>query len=1673
MLFEFIFTHFRSRLVLGLVPVLALTLSGATVELIPRGSNWSWWKGTNDPVSAEGWRLKTFDDRAWSRGAAPFHYGEGVATGTELADMRNNYSAVYLRRPFRLDAPADVAVLHLGVAADDGFIAWINGREVARFNLPDGPVSRSTLAVGAATEPVPFDQFTVTHAPGLLEQGTNILAIMGFNISLGGSSDFFLDVALAAEFDSNAPRIIETIPVPGVRVRDLSTVELHFSERVTGLDAADLLINRVPAERVEETAPGHFVFSFAPPGEGLVTLAWRDGHGITDLANPPLPFAGASWTYQLDPNITVPGVVISEFMADNDRTLNDEDGDSSDWIELHNSNEDAVDLTGWFLSDDPAVPTKWRFPAISIKGQGYLLVFASEKDRTNATARLHTNFRLSPSGEFLSLFDPRTNVISAFSPAFPPQEKDVSYGRLVGTRGTGYFSKPTPGSANSSGGVGFAAAVEFSRSSSTFFNPLHLILSSAGTNTSIRYTLNGAAPTQESALYTAPVPITNSVLVRARAYAPGLLPGPIRSEGFVLLGRDVLAFTSDLPVLILHTAGQGTISASRQTPAHISLFEPINGVTSITNKPSFHTRGALRVRGSSTEGLPKSSWAMEFWDEANLDRNLPILDFPADSDWVLYAPNSFEPSLLHNPFMHSLSKDIGRYSPRTRFVEVFVSHGFTPGPIASNRYNGIYVLEEKISIGRHRVAIDKLEPEHLNAPEVQGGYLLKIDRLDPGDAGFSGAGINMGFVDPKEREIGLPSRAAQRNYIRSYFTAFGQALNDRTLFNDPLRGYAAYIDTGSWIDFHWLNTLSANPDGFRLSTYLHKPRFGGITFGPIWDFDRTLGSTDGRDMNPRLWGGGGSDFFFNFTWWGTLFRDADFFQRYIDRYHELRRGEFSTAALHARVDRLAGEVRQAQPRERARWRITPRGGSYDAEIARLRAWLSNRVDFFDAQFVRPPLLSRAGGSVAPGFELTLSNPTNTPIYYTLDGTDPRLPRGVPSPAARIYEGPLRLSTNARVTARVFNSNHRPRTGAGGPLTNSPWSGPVTATFVVTPITLSISEIMFHPAEDSRGSLSPRDDLQFMELKNTGTAPVNLAGISLESDVRFQFPTNTLLLAPGSRLLVVKDKSVFASTYPTVDPSIIVGNFSGSLSHGGGRLFLRGPLQEPILDLEYKDSWQPLADGFGFSLVLRDETVPVPKLNDPASWRLSARIGGSPGAADPPPPVLPIVLINEASTHSDPGRRDYVELFNPGPAAVDVSHWYLTDEFRRPKLYRFPVGSVIPAGGFLTTVEGDWFSGANPLFSLNSAGDQVYLFSANAGGQLTGWFHGFEFGSIPPNVTFGRYQASQGREYFLPQSRPSPGATNAGPAGSPIVVAQLLFHPPDAGFANNTLQEFVLLRNLADRAVPLSDPDRSHASWRLRGEVEFDFPARAQLAAAGSVMIVSFDPLEQSGALAGLRARFNVPLSIPIVGPWTGRLNNAGGEVRLLRPGTANPDDDARLAFDIAETVPYQPVSPWPTGASGTGRALVRAKLDGPSVDPIHWTSAIPFQPSPDADRDELPDDWEVLHSFSSNSALGNDGPGGDPDRDGQSNLQEYRAGTDPRSAASLLQIRQVRLLADRVMLSFPSVAGRTYWIQYRDAWDESPWITLLRGATSYAGEELSIEDPRGGQTTRYYRLTLP
>lgn len=139
-------------------------------------------------------------------------------------------------------------------------------------------------------------------------------------------------------------------------------------------------------------------------------------------------------------------MVITEFLASNTSGLRDADGETSDWIELHNHTAAAVDLEGWCLTDDRDELRRWCFPSISLRPQGYLLVFASGKTGSSSEAQLHASFKLKASEDFLALVRPGGGIAQAFAP-YPDQRENVSFG-LTPSGSLGFLEAPTPGAPN-------------------------------------------------------------------------------------------------------------------------------------------------------------------------------------------------------------------------------------------------------------------------------------------------------------------------------------------------------------------------------------------------------------------------------------------------------------------------------------------------------------------------------------------------------------------------------------------------------------------------------------------------------------------------------------------------------------------------------------------------------------------------------------------------------------------------------------------------------------------------------------------------------------------------------------------------------------------------------------------------------------------------------------------------------------------------------------------------------------------------------------------------------------------------------------------------------------------------------------------------------------------------
>ena len=209
--------------------------------------------------------------------------------------------------------------------------------------------------------------------------------------------------------DTVAPVVTTISPASGATVRQLTSIEVGFSEPVFGVEAADLRVNGLPATSVSGKGNGPYTFQFTAPANGAVTVAWAAGHGITDGAAARNAFAGGSWSYTLNTNAVWSGnIVISEIMFHPSSELV-----ADEWIELRNRGTNAVNLAGWKLNR----AVDFVFPSVNLPVGGYLVV-AANVAAFNAKYPGVTSVvggwlgRLSNSRDEIELEDPSGNQVN-------------------------------------------------------------------------------------------------------------------------------------------------------------------------------------------------------------------------------------------------------------------------------------------------------------------------------------------------------------------------------------------------------------------------------------------------------------------------------------------------------------------------------------------------------------------------------------------------------------------------------------------------------------------------------------------------------------------------------------------------------------------------------------------------------------------------------------------------------------------------------------------------------------------------------------------------------------------------------------------------------------------------------------------------------------------------------------------------------------------------------------------------------------------------------------------------------------------------------------------------------------------------------------------------------------
>jgi hypothetical protein len=1234
----------------------------------------------------------------------------------------------------------------------------------------------------------------------------------------------------------------------------------------------------------------------------------------------------------------------------------------------------------------------------------------------------------------------------------------------------GLLSSPTPGSINAS--VTYAGNVDtpIATPSRGFFNaPFSVTLSNPTEAATIRYTTDGSDPTENSPEYTGPITISTTTCLRTGAFIEGWKPSASRTDTYIFvddvatqpksattINGQVLEYGMDagvqsttyydsanqlvtiqdaltaIPSISIttddaHLYGVSTgiyVNASQrwEVPASAELINP-------DGTEGFQINAGLRIRGgaSRTNSNPKHSFRLVFknqYGEGKLKFALfenegvdeyDKIDFRSAQNYSWSKDNSPQNTFLRDVFARDTSAAMEQAYSRSRYYHLYLN----------GRYWGLFMTEERpvagfgaSHFGGDKDDYDAIKAAPSRAIEITDGNTDAYERLY--NAAMAGFTDNADYFSIQ----GLDANGEP------------EASNEKLLDVDNMIDYllvlhymAASDNCITWFSgnpghFEKLNNMYAiynrvNPDGFKWIHHdsehsLDKNRELDVT-GPFLHENFTL-----------------LKYFNAMTLHDKLTVNEEYRVKFSDRvYKHLENGGVLVREnSEARLDFRAAQIDRAIVANAARWGSTSRDrNTWVDAVATTRAWLARSGDrctevigYLDADglipSIFPPLLDQTAGLVESGTTVSLSAAEGT-IYYTIDGTDPRAVGG--AVAGSIYSNAIAITRPTHIKARALSLSNE-------------WSALAEETYWTPEIPLAVTELMYHSPEGN-----PYD---FIEIRNISNETVSLNGYKLDNAIDFKFKTAAQsTLDPGEYLVVIDDIDAFNTAYPSSSSSdVIAGEYSGDFSNNGEQVDLEFRNND-LVSFNYDDArnWPQAADGVGHSLVPLDSAIDKQEsgsLDYGENWRASTYQGGSPGTADP---VLGAsVVLNEIWAHTDTDldppydSNDKIELYNTSDSTVTISDWHLSDSLNSPRKWLIP-DTTLSAGSFIVFDESDFHSSQVDGFGLNKAGEQVVLAAPDRIVDIVR-FKGQE--NSETGVSWGRYPDGAG-DWIT--TAPTHAAPNQ-PVTPTVRISELMYHPAQDG--ND--YEYILIENVGTTSHTF---ENEVGTYRIDGGVQYTFPTGTTLAAGERLWILSFNPIDTTRLDLFSSAYGLDTANETFLGGYNGSLSDRAERVALERPQDSDdPLNPLNTSWVILDEVFYFDQSPWPRGADGTGYPLLRTGISS-------WGAPS----ASDADADQISDQWELLH-FDQGVA-----PEGDPDGDGQTNLQEFIGGTIPTDMSDYFMVQDFTAPT----LTWDAIDDRTYSI-YRTTSLNEPFIKIATVTNSpFSDTSIHSEQP-----TYFYRITV-
>jgi len=692
-------------------------------------------------------------------------------------------------------------------------------------------------------------------------------------------------------------------------------------------------------------------------------------------------------TIGIDEQILNP--IITEFMASNLATIEDEYGDKPDWIELYNPNKFSLNIEGYYLTDDYRDLTQWKLPSRTIAPKGYLIVYASGKDQTNPEQELHANFKLSSDGEYLALVAKNgTTVLQQFpanypSPRlFPKQTEDVSYG-LDTTGNIGYFSPPTPLMVNTISNSAIVNEVKFTPNRGIYTSTVTTSIASTTPDVIVKYTTDGTVPTENNGyIYSGPLTLTATTIIRARGFKDGCVPTKLKTHTYIIIDDVIKADVMNVDITS-NSSYQTKIKTSLSEMPSISLVssDSINSTTEVQTSMEWidpvktedlQVNAGVKIYGGSFNAFDKRNFRLYFrgvYGDTKLkhpvfegfEHTIPTVD---EFDNIELRAGGQDMALrgfyISNRLVDDLMLESGTLNPHGRFVHVFLD----------GVYWGQYHLRERwnASMFAEHLGGEKEDYEAISGNYDFGGWAsLYIPSFGDGSAWQNALSLRENYEQIKYY-VDVPN-------LITYMLLYMYGSNEH--------------------EFRTVGSISSGDNGFKFNM---SDSDGWTKSGS----DRTAMDQPGYNNGD----GPGSIF-------SMLLKEGnpDFLTLLADQIQKVlyNNGILTPSHITALTNQRCAEIENSIVAECARWGYRTPDSWTTAKNNYISNVLPTEADVLISEIkaagfypdVDAPVFSQHGGLVDAGYKLSITSDEPT-VYYTLDGSDPRIPGGNVADNAMIY-----------------------------------------------------------------------------------------------------------------------------------------------------------------------------------------------------------------------------------------------------------------------------------------------------------------------------------------------------------------------------------------------------------------------------------------------------------------------------------------------------------------------------------------------------------------------------------------------------------------------------------------------------------------------------------------------